>query len=59
MEQGGSPVIQAVQSNPVHTESYLECGKAGIGGGMIRSSYKPAAPGQGQSIITLCCHLNV
>lgn len=48
--------MQAVQSNPVHTESYLERGKAGTGGGMIRSSYKPA---EAQSIITHCCHLDV
>lgn len=59
MEQGRAPIMQAVQSHPVHTESYLERGKAGTGGGVIRSPYKPADPAENQSIITLCCHLNV
>lgn len=56
MQQGEGPSVQAVQSNLVHTESYLERGKAGTGGGMIRSSYKLA---EGQIIITLSCHPDV
>lgn len=42
MEQGG-PIMEAVQSNPVHTESYLERGKAGTGGGNICVLRQPGA----------------
>lgn len=48
-----------MQSNHEHTESDLERGEAGTAGGSIRSSYKPADPAEGQSIITHWGHLKI
>lgn len=49
MEQGDGPIVQVVQSNLAQTESYLERGKAVTGGGLIRSSSKPADPADGHA----------